>query len=78
MGLFGHADKVRNAVRVTTPARLVSLLAGGTLGQRAVATVGLAVIVFAVIKSLTWVALMLAGWLLCYFAIRDYERSQAE
>ena len=78
MGIFDRAGKVKDAVRVTTPARVVSVLAGGSLGQRAVATIGIAVIVFAVLKSLTWVALLAAGWLLCYFAIRDYERSQEE
>ena len=71
-----RVDKVKEAVRVTTPARVIAVLAGGTLGQRAVATIGIAVLVFAVLKSLTWVALMAAGWLLCYFAIRDYERTQ--
>lgn len=72
------ASKVKDAVSVTTPARFISVLVGGSLGQRAVGTVGLAVMVFAVLKSLTWVALLAGGWLLCYFAIRDYERSQGE
>lgn len=75
MGLFDQAEKVRSAVKVTTPARLVSVLAGGSLGQRAVAVIGLFAIALAIFKSLLWVGLVAAGWLLCYFAIRDYERS---
>jgi hypothetical protein len=78
MGMLGQAEKVRSAVKATVPVRLVAVLAGGSLGQRAVATIGLAVVVFAVLKCLTWVALVVGGWILVYFAIRDYERSQEQ
>ncbi len=72
---FGRVHKVKEAAKVTTPARLVSVLAGGSLGQRAVAVIGLAAVIVAVLRSLTWVALAVAGWLLCYLAVRDYERT---
>jgi hypothetical protein len=71
----GETGKVRQAVRSTTPARVVGVLVGGTLGQRAVATLGLATAAFAVVKSVPWVGMILAGWLLCFFAVRDYERA---
>lgn len=76
MGLFRRAQQARDAVRVTTPARLVGVFAGGTLGQKTVLVLGIGLIAFAVFKSIIWVAMALAGWLLCFFAVRDFERMQ--
>lgn len=62
--MFGRVRKVKEVAQVTTISKLVGVLAGGSLGQKAVVTIGIAAIVFAVLKSLTWFALMLGGWLL--------------
>ena len=80
MGILdlGSARKVKDAAQITTPARLVGVLAGGSLGQRAVAVLGLGLIAFAIFKSLGWVAVAIVGWVLCYFSIHDYERTQKE
>ena len=75
-GFFHKAQQAREALRVATPTRIISVFAGGTLGQRTVLLMGLTAMVFAVFKSLIWVALAVAGWVLCYFAVRDYEKTQ--
>ena len=75
MGLFHRANQAKDAIQATTPARIVSVLAGGSLGQRSVLLVGLGVVAFSLFKSLLWVALAVGGWMLCYFAVRDYERT---
>ena len=75
-GTLKSAREVRDAVRVTTPARVLNVLVGGTLGQRTVLVLGIGVVVFALFKSLLWLALVLGGWVLCYFAVRDFERTE--
>ena len=74
MNLFERASDVKGAIRTTTPARVVSVLAGGTLGQRVVTTLGLVAVAFAIYQSLIWGIMLVGGWMLCFFAIRDYER----
>jgi hypothetical protein len=76
MRFFSRAQDAKEAIKATTPARLVSVFAGGTLGQRSVLLLGLGAVAFAVFKSLIWVALAVGGWVLCFFAVRDYERTE--
>ena len=75
MRWFGRAKGEKGTLRAATPMRLVSVLAGGTLGQRAVAVIGLVLMAYAIMESLVWVAMLLGGFLLCFFAVRDYERT---
>lgn len=75
-GILRRAREAKDALRAATPTRLISVFAGGTLGQRTVLLLGIGIAAFAIFKSLIWVALGVAGWILCYFAVRDYERTQ--
>jgi hypothetical protein len=74
MGLFTRLARVRSSFRGATPARLLALIATGTLGQRVTFTLGVGVIFFALFQSLPWVALALFGGALCWLALRDFVR----
>ena len=56
--------------------RWLAVLASGTLGQRVTLTLGLGVAAFALFKALPWFALAAAGFVLCWFAVRDFDRMQ--
>ncbi len=55
--------------------RLMAVFAGGSLGQRTVATLGLATIAYGIYRSAIWVILIIAGVFLCFFAAQDYDRT---
>ena len=74
MGLFTRLARVRSSFRGATPARLLALMATGTLGQRVTFTLGVGVVFFALFQSLPWVALALFGGALCWLALRDFVR----
>lgn len=74
MGLFSRLARVRSSFRGATPARVLALMSGGTLGQRVTFTLGVGVIFFALFQSLPWVALALFGGALCWIALRDFVR----
>lgn len=74
MGLFTRLARVRSSFRGATPARLLALIATGTLGQRVTFTLGVGVVFFALFQSLPWVALALFGGALCWLALRDFVR----
>ena len=74
MGLFSRLARVRSTFRGATPARLLALIATGTLGQRVTFTLGVGVIFYALFQSLPWVALGLLGAGLCWLALHDFVR----
>ena len=74
MGLLKGLARVRSTFRGATPARLLALIATGTLGQRVTFVLGVGVILFALFQSLPWVALGLLGAALCWLALLDFVR----
>lgn len=74
MGLFSRLARVRSTFRGATPARVLALMGGGTLGQRVTFTLGVGVIFYALFQSLPWAALALFGGALCWLALHDFVR----
>jgi zinc transporter ZupT len=79
MSILGKLDSWKNAVKGGALARLLGVLLGGSLNQRAFAIIGIvltAASLYYVIRELL-IPLLLAflGGMLIWLSIRDYERS---
>ncbi len=79
MGLFGSFGRWKSSLATMSLAtmslaRVLAVMGAGTLGQRVTLLIGLGVIVFALFQALPWFALALGGAILCWFAVRDFDR----
>ena len=74
MGLFSGFGRWKSALGAMSCLRVLAVMGAGTLGQRVTLLIGLGVIVFALFQALPWFALALGGGILCWFAVRDFDR----
>jgi hypothetical protein len=77
--IFGKLDEIKNAIRRGIFARLLAVLLGGSLNQRAFVVIGLALALGSIYNLVLhlWLPLLLTavGFVLTYLAIQDYERT---
>ncbi len=74
MGFFSGFGKWKSSLSAMSLGRVLAVMGAGTLGQRVTLLLGFGVIVFALFQALPWFAIALGGALLCWFAVRDFDR----
>jgi hypothetical protein len=79
ISILGKLEEVKNAIRRGIFARVLAVLLGGTLNQRAFVVIGGALAIGSLYKLVLslWLPLLLTavGCILTYLAIKDYERT---
>lgn len=74
MGLFSGLGKWKTSLSTMSLARVLAVMGAGSLGQRVTLLLGIGVVVFALFQALPWFAVALGGGILCWFAVRDFDR----
>lgn len=74
MGLFGNFGRWKSTLGAMSFARALAVMGAGTLGQRVTLLIGLGVVAYCAFQALPWFALAFGGGLLCWFAVRDFDR----
>lgn len=78
MKLFSSMGHIRDQIRAATITRVIATLTGGSLGQKAVIVLGLALVFIGVYKVIVQTIIplvaIIAGWTLVWLALKDYER----
>lgn len=78
MSFFGKIEKVQGMIKSALISRLLAAILGGTLNQKVILIIGLAVVVYSVYSLLTqmWQPFLIGavGGVIVYFALADYER----
>lgn len=79
ISIMSKLGEFKNALRSGAVARLLAVILGGSLNQRAFVLIGLLLILGSVYYLLlsVWgpLLIIMAGSVLTYLAIKDYERS---
>ena len=70
----GTGDKVKDSLRFSRLGDSIFVVLKGNFAQRMTVLSGLVMIAFPVVYHWKWGAVILAGWILCYLGLRDYER----
>jgi hypothetical protein len=78
MGIFSSFSQMRRGVRSATIPRVVATLTSGTLGQKTVVVLGLALLFLGVykviIQTIVPLVAIVVGSILVWLALKDYER----
>lgn len=79
ISILGKLEDVKNAIRRGVFARVLAVLLGGSLNQRAFIVIGAALALGSLYNLVLnlWLPLLLTGvgCILTYLAIKDYERT---
>ncbi len=71
---FSKLGKLKSSLTAMSFARVLAVMGAGTLGQRVTLLLGTGIIVFAIFQALPWFGMAIGGALLCWFAVRDFDR----
>jgi hypothetical protein len=74
MEFFTGFGRWKSSLGTMSLARILAVMGAGTLGQRVTLLVGAGVIAYASFQALPWFGLAFGGGLLCWFAVRDFDR----
>jgi len=79
MSLFGSMDNMRKAVQGGFISRILAVLLGGSLNQKVIVVMGMAVVMFSLfwLISKLWQPMLLTvvGAIVVALAVKDYERT---
>ncbi len=79
ISILGKLEDFKNALKRGIFARLLAVMFGGSLNQRAFVIIGLALALGSIYRLLldVWMPLLLTavGFILTYLAIKDFERT---
>ncbi len=78
MGLFSRLTNWKSSLGTMSFARVLAVMGAGTLGQRVTTLLGVGAVVFALFQALPWFGIALGGMILCWFAVRDFDRTNPQ